>query len=86
MKKRKRLEVDEEEDLDLQSVSPIVPLALSMLCMWAKDNLVNGGTINCTLDERIFGHPRKVYIFKHDINSFVTMKEVSGNCIAMYMR
>ncbi|PRQ38468.1 putative Ulp1 protease family catalytic domain-containing protein [Rosa chinensis] len=46
----------------------------------------NAQTIICEFDEKIFGHPSKTFICKHDINNFVTMKEVSGSCIGIYIR
>ncbi|KAM5579715.1 hypothetical protein ABKV19_009475 [Rosa sericea] len=88
LKKRKRTEEnddDDEEDLDMTSLPPTIPPSLKAVCSWAKETLRNGNTIVCNFDEKIFGHASKTFVSKHDINNFVTMKEVSGSCICIYM-
>ncbi|XP_024156138.1 uncharacterized protein LOC112164132 [Rosa chinensis] len=77
---------DEEEDIDTASLPPTTPASLIAVCNWAKERMRNAQTIICEFDEKIFGHPSKTFICKHDINNFVTMKEVSGSCIGIYIR
>ncbi|XP_040361933.1 uncharacterized protein LOC112164156 [Rosa chinensis] len=86
VKKRNRDIYDDDDHDDLQNLPAKLPLPLKMLCQWANTFLKDGFTIHTTLGEDLFGHPKKVAIFRRDVYAMTNMKEISNGSLVMYMR
>ncbi|PRQ34678.1 putative Ulp1 protease family catalytic domain-containing protein [Rosa chinensis] len=57
-----------------------------MLCMWGESAFRDGHTINFIMEPEVFGYSRKTFILGSDVRRLASMREVFGNCIAVYQR
>ncbi|XP_040371537.1 uncharacterized protein LOC112184523 isoform X2 [Rosa chinensis] len=85
VKKRNRDIYDDDHHDDLENLPVKLPLPLKMLCQWANTFLKDGVTIHTSLGEELFGHPKKVAIFRRDVYAMTNMKEILSSSLVMYM-
>ncbi|KAK9942844.1 hypothetical protein M0R45_008491 [Rubus argutus] len=87
--KRKKLlqeNEDSEVQFSLQKLAPTLPASLKMLCMWGEEAFKDGHTINFEMDSEVFGYVRKTYIIGTDVRRLASMREITANCIVVYLR
>ena len=75
-----------DDDEDLETLPPNLPLPLEDLCKWADTELKNERTINTTLGPEFLGHSRKVDVSRNDIYNMAHKQELSSDVLVCYMR
>ncbi|XP_061998933.1 uncharacterized protein LOC133716232 [Rosa rugosa] len=88
-KRKKKVDIDEQDSevqFSLAAMAPTLPESLKMLCMWGESSFRDGHTINFIMEPEVFGYSRKTFILGSDVRRLASMREVSGNCIAVYQR
>ncbi|PRQ37372.1 putative Ulp1 protease family catalytic domain, transposase, Tnp1/En/Spm [Rosa chinensis] len=89
VKRKKKVDMDEQDSevqFSLAAMAPTLPESLKMLCMWGESAFRDGHTINFIMEPEVFGYSRKTFILGSDVRRLASMREVSGNCIAVYQR
>ena len=77
---------DSEVQFSLQKLAPALPASLQMLCMWGEEAFKDGRTINFEMESEVFGYVRKTFIIGTDVRRLASMREVTANCIVVYLR